>query len=126
MLSSREYAINVRNTAAFIAADRTIVQPVRTTQLPDGAGGFSTVEEQVLDGVPVRLIPSGRQTTAAAEELSTTDGRRIVTSYVLMAMPDCGLQRYDRFVVDGQELSISAVHSTPSYEFKADVVLYAE
>lgn len=120
MISDVEYAANLRQTVAFIDADKTdIVISPRTTRSPDGAGGWVDATGEPLPAISVRLIPQSDKVPVMA----VVEGRRAVPEMILMAVPGTDIQRYDTFEWGGKTWKIDFIHDRPEYELKADLVV---
>jgi hypothetical protein len=120
MLNAAEYQAGIKSTKAFIEADVDVLDFDRRTKTPDLSGGWTMSLPISFGPIRCRLIPQSDQ----VPEVSTSDGRSLRPTYVLMALPTEDLQRYDRFTKDGKEYELAAIHAGPMYELKADVVLY--
>jgi hypothetical protein len=118
---SAELALQITMTEAFILADAVEIQLLRREKVSDGAGGFTLSDPQELPGVQTfRLIPQSDK----VPEVSTSDGRRANVEYILLALPDADLQRYDLFDWEDIRWEIAQIHMKPDYERKGDVVQY--
>lgn len=120
MLSQTEYTIGVKSTQAFIAADYEDLVFSRTSRVSDGEGGWTNVTPVSFGPLRCRLVPQSDR----VEEVSTSDGRSLRPSFVLVALPTEDLQRYDRFDYKGDTYELASVRPDPEYALKADVVLY--
>lgn len=122
MIPAYELAMAKRQTQAFINADvESIVIEPRVERVSDGAGGWVEQPGAPLPPISVRLIPQSDAVPAAA----ALEGSRPTPDFVLVAMPDADIQRYDRFSWRDKVWDIEYVHEKPEYEFKADVVVHA-
>lgn len=120
MISDLELRIQKRNTQAFIDADvEVIVITPRSTRVPDGAGGWRDGTGAPLPPVRVRIVPINR----IQETLFPAEGQIDAPKFVLVAMPDTDIQRYDTFVWRGDVWKVDRIHNKPDYELKADLVL---
>lgn len=116
-----ELELQITMTEAFILADAVELQLLRREKQPDGSGGYTFTDPVPLDNVQTfRLIPQSDK----VPEISTSDGRRANPEFVLLAMPDADLQRYDLFDWAGDRWEIAQIHLKPDYERKGDVVQY--
>lgn len=120
MLNASEYQAGIKSTKAFIDADVEMIDFDRRTKIPDLSGGWTFSAPIAFGPIACRLIPQSDK----VPEVSTSDGRFLRPTYVLMTLPTEALERYDRFSKDGKVYELAAIHAGPMYELKADVVLY--
>lgn len=117
-LSPAELAAQIAVTRAFVAADELSLVFRRVQRLKTSTGGLRDGARQPIGTHKVRLVP----VREGGEELSTTDGRRIVFSWTLVALPGSGLQRGDQFDWQGKTWEIAQIHLSPEYILKGGVV----
>lgn len=118
MMEAGELAVHIAGTAAFIAADPVTLTLQTRSRLPDGAGGSRFFNGPDRAPQTFRLIPQQDK----VPERQTSDGIVAVPEFVLLGMPDCVMQRYDRFEALGATWEIAQVHLRPAYQKKGDVV----
>lgn len=119
-----ELAVQIDNTAAFIAADPVALTFKRDEYIDDGAGG------KKKNGFPptvtietCRMIPQGRERTASSVVTQTTNGQLDRPGYVLLGPVDLGplLQRKDFFLWENKLWEIASINAGPAYETKCDI-----
>jgi len=117
-----ELDVNIANTAAFIAADPSVVTIKRDTIVSDGAGGkVKTGTTNVHVDESVRMIPQGADNATSNPITQTTNGSLDRPDFVLLALPGLGLARHDYFDWRGDTWKIDTIRPSPAYETKADV-----
>lgn len=114
-----ELAAQIRQTKAFIDADKTTVQVFRKSRSRTDTGGFTEGPPIPVGYVDIRIIP--RENVPGAEELATTDGRRTESGFTIVAMPTANLARYDEFDWQGEVWELWNIRYMPEYTLKADM-----
>lgn len=120
-----ELALMIRQTQAFVNADpETIVITPAVSRVSDGAGGHQLVPGTPFEHV-CRLIPQGGDQKSKVPTVSTWEGTRAVSEYVLLDVPSAAelIYKGDTFTWRGQTWKVLQIHDKPDYTFKADVVL---
>lgn len=116
-LSELERAVQLRQTKAFIDADRDQLVFTRKNRQRDGAGGWRLVGAGEPRTIDCRMIPESEH----SEEVSTSDGRSLKPSYTVLLMPGSDVQRYDSFMFQDEEFEIASLTEN-DYEVKAKAV----
>lgn len=117
-ISSRELAVQRKQTAAFILADSVAVVLERPTFVSDGAGGHTRGVPTPLPVQTMRLTPL--QDGAIAQV--TADGEMIEPTYMLIGSWDCDMERWDRFALGGHQYEVVSVNQNTQYQCKGEVV----
>jgi len=112
---------HLRQTQAFIACRPVEIRIERFKKVADGRGGFTLEPDPAspLDSQTVRKVGSAR--IGATVERVTSDGRTVVPSATLIAMPDADIKRYDKFVLDGVPHEVVDVAILPEWRLSAEV-----
>lgn len=117
-LSAVELAAQIRQTAAFIAADVVTITVARGDRLRVPGGGFGVAEPAAAGTRAVRIIPGTGRTEALDPQVSS---RNETERCILMAMPGTDILEGDQFQFRGTSWEVATV--TPKeYELKAEVV----
>jgi hypothetical protein len=112
-----ELKAQTRLSAYFIEADGRNVVLQRRTRTSDGAGGKIVGEPVPLFPQRMRLIPQEDGATAR----TTAEGETATPEYMLMALPDADMARFDEFTLDGVRYQIVYVDNR-QYEVKGEVI----
>lgn len=116
-LRAAELKVQTRLSAAFIDADARTVVLQRRTRTSDGAGGTSVGEPVAQFPQRMRLLPQEDGATARAN----ADGESATPEYMLMGLPDCNMQRFDEFTLDGIRYQVVYIDNR-QYEVKGEVI----
>lgn len=119
MINPIEATIERLNTAAFIDADPFDCVLSPATYESNGSGGQRRVASPDRSPQRMRLIP----TTGQATERQTSDGRAVQPDFMLMAPFDAVVERWDRFVFNGNRFEVLHVQEKREYQTKSEVVL---
>lgn len=117
MSRAAELRAQRRNTRAFIDADPFTLRLQRVGQLtPDGAGGYerprggATLPVQIVKMIPVQNGLLRR----------TNEGEEVVTTHVVVGMPDLDIERGDWFWIGGEKIEVSFLYPENGYERRAE------
>lgn len=118
MIAPAELAAQRQLTEWFIRADERQLSLIRSGKVPNGAGGYKTVET-TLPPQGFRLIPL--QDSTGESSRTTADGKQVTPSYMLQGRHDADLQRFDRFVIEGRKYEVFFILENRQYQVKGEV-----
>lgn len=106
-MSHTELVMARRQIAAMIRSDPTKLFLIRSTDVPDGAGGFTKGNPIPLREQTVLFAPFKRR---MSEFLVNTElGDLPDLPYVIVGYPDLDIQRDDEFWLNGDHFSVRTV-----------------
>lgn len=117
MIATAELAVQRRLTKAFIEADVLPVVLLRSTFVPDGAGGEVKGDPLPLQPQRMRLIPLGD----GAQERFNANGTEVRPTYKLLGNYDADMERWDEFVLNGERYEVVFISQNRQYEVKGEV-----
>lgn len=112
--------LHLKQTEAFIAQNPVSIEITRTKKIPDGKGGFKKDSPQHLDAQVVRKIGSTR--ISDSRELTTPEGRIVVPTAALVAMPDADIQAGDTFLIADVPYEVIKTNLDPPWRLQAPIV----
>lgn len=120
-----EYEIQLLVTQSFVDAKPTELLLRRQEFADDGAGGKILALTGVEASATVHMIPVNTP-LQTAQESRNNYGTVNQQEFILVGMPDCGVQQYDRFSYKNIEWMVTRIHLSPDYELKADASIYSQ
>lgn len=113
-------ALHLKQTEAFINERPIEVIMRRRAKVATTAGGHARGPEVPLPPVTVRKVAQGR--IGALTERTTEDGRTVVPTAVVIAMPTADIKRGDHFTFNDIDHEILFVNDTPEWRLSAEVL----
>jgi len=112
-------AIHLRQTQAFINERPAQIVISRRTKTPTENGGYKL-------GTPVDLAPQTMRKVGSKEALpiTTSDGRLLVPTHNVIAMPDADIEVNDKFTLDGVVHEVLVISTLPEWRIQAGVIEY--
>lgn len=117
MLSAAELAAQIRQTAAFIAADPVDLSVSRYAVARVPGGGKAPTGSPTITSRRVRMIPAGDVNEVSSASGSHAERRE----WVLLGLPDVDIKEGDQFTYMGYGAKVETV-TVGQYELKAQVV----
>lgn len=116
-------ALHIKQTQAFIDENSDDIVIIRRTKQDDGAGGYTW--SAPVDLPPQRMRKVGQGRIGALTQRTTEDGRVLLPSAVLVALPDADVQRFDHFTLGDVDHEVLWVNTLPEWRLTAEVLEHA-
>lgn len=88
----------------------------------NGSGGYALSAQPSRPPQKMRLIPL----SSFAAERNTLEGKSILPDFMLLGLYDAGMDRWDRFVLNGNRYEIVHVQENKEYFTKGETVFLGE
>ena len=116
---------HLRLTRRFIEENPSVATVKRRTRSDDGEGGYALSDvdgegTHTLDLNAVRLVQ--RRNLGDQSVRITPDGRSVVPTYIVVAMPDESIKEEDVILLGGQRYEVVFVSRSPQWRLSAEVV----
>lgn len=116
-------ALHIKATQAFINENPESIVITRRAKVVQPSGGFRYSAGAPLAAQTMRKVALNR--ISAAVERVTEDGRTVLPTAALVALPTADLQRGDLFTLDGVPHEVVHVSDRPKWRLQAEVIEHA-
>lgn len=122
---SHSSQIHLRATQKFIDANSSDVTLKRRKVTSDGQGGrvftkWDDPETQTIDCQTMRLLSRGN--LSDADVRTTSDGRTVIPTFLLVSMPDATAEELDIAIVNGRMFEIVFISRNPEWRQTLEAV----
>lgn len=111
--------LHLATTQAFIDENPTTLAPLRRTRTANGTGGF-TIGAGVAQA-PVTIRKVGLNSVTGVQERTTPDGKAVLVTSNVIAMPDAGLLVDDVLSFNDGNYVVLSVSFDPPWRLRAEV-----
>jgi len=112
--------LHVAQTEFFIQQNPVDIEVTRVARIKDGKGGWKDDSPRTLPLQTVRKV--GASFVTGSTNVTLPDGRILIPTAVVIAMPDADLLVKDKFAIDDKKFEVVKVDRDPPWRTQAQVV----